>query len=179
MVLSGFAKTTTPLPNLQLKFQHKKVNNSNAKKKNLRLWNHGHMWLIVTVNKITSCIIRVIIKGLTKNALSRQAGRPTVHPRVRNRAGRQSVRTQVSPFCLNKKHLTLCSVTSHACRPRLWTPNHKSRAKSSRAQSSPVESSRVELSLQYILLHKELNYGLLVAPILYSQMCARALALAE
>jgi hypothetical protein len=43
-----------------------------------------------------------------------------------------------------------------------------------------VESSRVESSLQYILLSsQELNYGLLVAPILYSQMCARALALAE
>ncbi len=42
---------------------------------------------------------------------------------------------------------------------------------------SRVESSRVEPGIYSS--SQELNYGLLVAPILYSQMCARALALAD
>jgi hypothetical protein len=126
-----------------------------------------------------------IIKSLTKNALSRRAGRPTVHPRVCtprvwNRAGRRAGSQDSSVALLPQQktpdspvtplqgilHLTLCSVTRHACRPRLWTP---SRVESSRVESSWAEPARYSSS-------QELNYGLLVAPILYSQMCARALA---
>jgi hypothetical protein len=55
MVLSGFAKTTTPFRNLQLEFQHKKVN-KNAEITfffftSLESWPQqwgiagGHMWL--------------------------------------------------------------------------------------------------------------------------------------
>ncbi len=138
-----------------------------------------------------------------------------MHPRLWNRAGRQAVQAGKSglecrPFATTKKkkttwlslvtplvgilHLTLCSVTSHACRPRLWTPNHKSRIKLSgvewsrielsRVELSRVESSRVEPAIYYS--SQELNYGLLVAPFCtvkcvleHSPWQSRALALAD
>ncbi len=163
-VLFDFAKTTTPFRKFSAWISAQKVNN-NAKitffygfgivATTRRRCRAAHV--VVQYTKLRTAIENY--QKLTKNALSRQAGRPTVHPRLWNRAGRQSGQTQVSPFLPQQKtpdslvtplvgilHLTLCSVTTHVCRPRLWTPNQKSGVKLSRVEWSQVESSRVESS---------------------------------